>query len=241
MGQAVVNLRRIKHLAGLPLAEAEAIDAMGEHQHHADGTRLFTQGEPMPGVFLVVQGALKLFGANGRGKVQIFEILRSGGCAGAVPVLAGGPAVASAEAHGDLECLLLPGLPLQQLAGRNPAVALWLIQRFAGNVRHLLSPVVALSLQSVPERVAWLILDQADHRAGGALTRFLETQQELAQRVGATRQAVHAALRLLEDLGLIWSSFPVVVIVDRRKLECFAQGARDPRPELDLIANSRGF
>ena len=58
MGQAVVNLRRIDYLAGLPLAEAEELATVSELRRYPDGASVFTQGEGMPGVFVVIQGAL---------------------------------------------------------------------------------------------------------------------------------------------------------------------------------------
>jgi hypothetical protein len=42
--------------------------------------------------------------------------------------------------------------------------------------------------------------------------------------VGASREAFSRALRLLSDLGLIHSTFPVVKVVDLAKLRRYAKG-----------------
>jgi CRP/FNR family transcriptional regulator len=224
MSQALVNLRRIDYLAGLPAAEAEELAAVSEFRRYADGAPVFTQGENMPGVFVVVQGALKCFRTDGRGKVQVIDILQPGTCVGEVQVFDGGLAASGAEAHGDTECWVIPANALRQMATRDHAVAMCMIQHFAGKVRHLISLVETLSLHSVPERVGQLILEYQGRNPGRALVEFKETQEDLAQCIGASREAFSRALRLLADLGLIQSTFPVVRILDIQKLQRYARG-----------------
>jgi CRP-like cAMP-binding protein len=141
-----------------------------------------------------------------------------------VQVFDGGLAASGAEAHGETECWLIPALPLRLMSGRNNAVAMCLIQHFAGKIRHLISLVETLSLHSVPERVAQLILEYQGRNPGRALVEFRETQEDLAQCIGASREAFSRALRLLADLGLIQSTFPVVRILDILKLQRYARG-----------------
>jgi CRP/FNR family transcriptional regulator len=224
MGQAVVNLRRIDYLAGLPAAEAEELAAVSEFRRYANGAPVFTQGESMPGVFVVVQGALKCYRTDGRGKVQVIDILQPGTCVGEVQVFDGGTAASGAEAHGETECWLIPANALRQMASRDHAVAMCMIQHFAGKIRHLISLVETLSLHSVPERVGQLILEYQGRNPGRALVEFKETQEDLAQCIGASREAFSRALRLLADLGLIQSTFPVVRILDIQKLQRYARG-----------------
>lgn len=224
MGQAVVNLRRIEYLAGLPQPEAEELARVSEFRRYADGTAVFNQGEYIPGIFVVVQGSLKVFRTDGRGKIQVLDILQPGTCVGEVQVFDGGPTASGAEAHGDTECWLIPAEPLRRMVHRNTTVAEVIIHHFAGKVRHLIALVETLSLHSVPERVAQLILDYHSRNAAKALVEFHETQEDLAQCIGASREAFSRALRLLADLGLVQSTFPVVRILDLQKLQRYARG-----------------
>lgn len=224
MGQAVINLRRVEYLAGLPTAEAEELAMVSELRRYADGAPVFTQGEILPGVFVVVQGSLKVFRTDGRGKVQVLDILQPGTCIGEVQVFDGGPIASGAEAHGDTECWVIPALALKRMVLRNPAVAEVIIHHFAGKIRHLVSLVETLSLHSVPERVAQLILDYHGRNPSRTLVEFQETQEDLAQCIGASREAFSRALRLLADLGLLQSTFPVVRILDILKLQRYARG-----------------
>ena len=225
MGQAVINLRRVEYLAGLPQPEAEELASVSELRRYADGAPVFNQGEHSPGIFVVVQGALKVYRTDGRGKIQVLDILQPGTCVGEVQVFDGGVTASGAEAHGDTECWFIPSHALKRMVLRSPAVGEVIIRHFAGKVRHLIQLVETLSLHSVPERVAQLILDYHSRtNSGRMLVEFGETQEDLAQCIGASREAFSRALRLLADLSLIQSTFPVVRILDVQKLQRYARG-----------------
>lgn len=224
MPQAVVNLKKIDYLNGLLPEDAEALSSVSEYRRFQDGSPVFAQGEPLPGIFVVTQGAMKVFRTDGRGRVQVLDILQPGSCVGEAGVFDGGVSASSAEAHGDLECWLIPGPPMRELLSRNPAFAEVVIRHFAAKLRHLVQLVETLSLHSVPERVAQLILDYHQRNPARSLVEFRETQEDLAQCIGASREAFSRALRLLADLGLIQSTFPVVRILDVAKLQRYARG-----------------
>jgi CRP/FNR family transcriptional regulator len=217
-------LKRVDFFSGLPSADADELASASEHKRFADGEPIFSQGEQIPGVYVVVQGAMKVYRTDGRGKVQVLDILLPGTCVGEVQVFDGGPTASAAEAHGETECWLVPGDLLRTKIQRSPAVAEYLIQHFAGKVRHLISLVETLSLHSVPERVAQLILEYQARNSTRTLVEFKETQEDLAQCIGASREAFSRALRLLADLGLIQSTFPVVRILNVQKLQRYARG-----------------
>ncbi len=223
MGQAA-NSRRFDYLAGFPAAQAEELAALGELRDYPDGAPVFHQGDEMPGIFLVCQGALKVFRTDGRGKVQLIDVLEPGGCVGEVQVFDGGLAACGAKALGPTQCWLIPALPLRLLAARDNAVAMSMIPLFARKIRHLIALVETLSLHTVPERVAQLILEYQGRNPGRVLVEFVETQDDLAQRIGSSREAFSRGLRLLSDLGLIQSTYPVVRILDMGKLQHYAQG-----------------
>lgn len=225
MSQAApLNLRSIPFLSGLEPSLAGRLAEVSELRRYADGARVFQQGERIPGVFVVADGALKVFRSDGRGHIQVLDFIRPGQCVGEVQIFDSGPIASSAEAHGDSACWLIPAAALRQLAHQEAPLAEVLIQHFAGKVRHLVDLVDALSLHSVPERVAQLILESQERRPEKLVVEFEETQEDLAQCIGASREAFSRALRLLSDLGLIHSTFPVVRIVDLAKLERYARG-----------------
>jgi CRP/FNR family transcriptional regulator len=224
MAATALNLQSIPFLQGLTPALAKELVGLSELRRYEDGQRIFNQGERIPGVFVVASGAMKVFRADNHGHIQVLDFLRPGQCVGEVQVFDRGPIASTAEAHGETSCWLVPAEPLHRVAHRTPEVAEVLIHHFAGKVRHLVDLVDALSLHSVPERVAQLILEAHERNPTKSLVEFEETQEDLAQCVGASREAFSRALRLLADLGLILNTFPVVKIVEVAKLQRYARG-----------------
>jgi CRP/FNR family transcriptional regulator len=159
----------------------------------------------------------------------VIDFLQPGACCGVDEAFDGGTAASGAEALGETECWVIPPAPLLLLAGRNAAVAMWLGQHLAGKIRHLIALVETLSLHSVPERVAQLILDYQGRNPERCLVEFRETQEDSAQRIGASREAFSRGLRLLADLGLIKNMFPAVRILDLPKLQRYARGWGEAR------------
>jgi len=117
-------------------------------------------------VYVVVKGGLKVFRTDGRGRVQVLQFLKVGDCVGEVPVFDGAPTPSSSEAHGETECWLIPSAPLRQIVHRHPEVAEMIIHHFTAKVRHLVTLVETLSLHSVPERVAQLLLEAHESNPG---------------------------------------------------------------------------
>lgn len=224
MSQAIVNLRRIEYLRGLPPSEAEELARYSEFHRYPDRHVLFRQGEPSPGAFVVISGAVKLYRTDGRGKVQVLGVLEPGMCTGDVSVFDGGTTACTAEAYGEAEVMVVPAEVLRRQVHRSAHLGEVLVQHFAEKMRHLVDLVETLSLHSVPERVAQLLVDYHRRNPARSLVEFRETQEELAQCIGASREAFSRALRLLMDLGLIQSTFPVVRIMDVPKLQRYARG-----------------
>ena len=102
MRQAETSLEEIDLVDGLPPAEYRDLFAMGEWRTYRDLETVFTQGDAMPGMLVVVEGGLKVFQTDGRGKVQVLDILQVGACAGVAEAFGGGMASSGAQALGAL-------------------------------------------------------------------------------------------------------------------------------------------
>jgi CRP/FNR family transcriptional regulator len=209
-------------LPGLPLEAAHRLTAVSTRLLYAEGTTVFNQGDHLPGVFVVAQGALRVYRTDDRGNVQVIDTLTPGTCVGEVQALDGGGAASSAAAQGDTECWIIPADALRAMVREDPEVALCIIQNLAGKVRHLLSLIESLELHSVPERVGRVILEHQGHNPCRTLVEFQETQGHLAQHIGASRVCFNRALRSLSKEGLIQNTFPVVRILDYSRLHRFA-------------------
>jgi CRP-like cAMP-binding protein len=92
----------------------------------------------------------------------------------------------------------LPREAVLAVADRSPALARALLASLAVTVRRLTGDAADLVFLDVPRRAAKLLLGLAD---GDGVARTRMTQTELAERVGASRQSLNAALQSFQRRG----------------------------------------
>ena len=193
-----------------------------------DGTFLYRQGDPVDAIYRLVEGEWKLVRTSGTHHAQILQFLVPGDCVGIIPILDGGPSPYSVQSAGTSLAYTYPGQVARALLMETPEGIDSVLNHFGHRIRNLVDLADSLSLRSVPERVAALLLAR---REGGSLVEFQEDQEALGQFIGCTRSAFNRALRMLANLGLIRTTFPVVKILDLPMLERFAGPSPGLRPE----------
>jgi CRP-like cAMP-binding protein len=209
---------------GLPQEKCEELEKQSELRTYPAGTVIHSQGDALQGVLVVSKGSLKLVRHAGRDKSQVIDIARPGRCMGEVQLLSGMPAVASAVATEDTECWFIPAAVILQAVKSDPAVAGAFLCQLAAKMRLTVSLIEALSLHTVPERVARLILFFHQEAPEKNFVEFRETQEGLAHHIGSSREALNRGLKMLGELGFVHNSYPVVHIIDEAKLRRFADG-----------------
>lgn len=205
---------QLDFLADLPVEEQRAIAMASELRRFRHGQRVFAFGEFMHGLFVICQGQVKVFRSAGRGRTQILELLGPGDCLGEATAFGPTRTPAAGEAYGAVEGWMIPSAVLQCLLRDHPQVAEFLIRRIQAKLERMADLVESLSLHNVPERVARLLMKAHEANPGRPLVEFRDTQQELADRVGASREAFSRALRFLSERGLVQNTFPVVRLVN---------------------------
>ena len=209
-------------LPGLPRESAHRLAAVSTRLLYSDGATVFLQGDPLPGVFVVVQGALRIHRTDGRGNVQAIDTLLPGTCVGEAQAFDGGVAASSARAQGRTECWIIPADAVREAAREDPDVALCFIRNLSEQGAPSPLPGGVPGAPFVPERVGRVILEHHSLNPCRTVVEFRETQENLAQRIGASRECFSRALRSLTDAGMIQNTFPVVRILDQPRLHRFA-------------------
>jgi CRP/FNR family transcriptional regulator len=208
----------------LSKAKCEELMKVGELRSYAAGTVLHSQGERLPGVLVVSKGCLKLVRSTKTDKMQVLHMAAPGRCMGDVSMLTGLPAAASAIAVEDTECWFIPASAMLPFFKSDPEVSAAFLWHMADRMRHLVALVETLSLHTVPERVAKLILDFHEEEPGKNFVEFRDTQEGMAHHIGSSREAFNRGLKMLNDLGFVHNSYPVVHITDEAKLRRFSEG-----------------
>lgn len=181
------------------------------------GQIVFLEGEPCRGLYVVKAGRVRIFKTSPGGREQVLLIAQAGDNFNDVPVFDGGPNPASASAIEASVVYLIPKETLLSLVAECP-VALAVIRRFAGRLRHLTTMVESLSFRSVISRLAKLLLDMAVVENGSAPVPRL-TQDDMAAMVGSVRDVVGRALRHMEKTGAIKIEGQRILVLAPEKLK----------------------
>ena len=182
------------------------------------GQCVFTQDEPGDRMYVLAEGAVKLFVSSRDGGIVELVRHRPPATFGEVALLDGGPRSASAEAVERSTLLVVTRPELLRLLRTEDQVAEALLRILGTIVRRTTRQVTDLVFLDLRGRVARQLLALAGD--GNAWTSV--TQAELASMVSGARQTVNQALRSLESGGYIRASGRSFEILDRERLEDLA-------------------
>jgi CRP/FNR family transcriptional regulator, cyclic AMP receptor protein len=188
---APTPLTRIALFEAIPPAELDALAAHTATKGFPKNAIIINEGDATDALYVILVGRVKVFllGENGR------EFILGGAGPGdyfGELALDGGPRSASVMTLEPTRCAIVPRTELQGFVARYPAVALTIMTNLSRRVRVLTENVRNLALLDVYGRVAHLLVESAGE--GGELDL---SQQDIADRVGASRQMVS---RIMNDL-----------------------------------------
>jgi CRP/FNR family cyclic AMP-dependent transcriptional regulator len=222
----------LQHRAGL-LARTELFGGIDEAtqrriaEHVVErvverGQCVFTQDQPGDRMYVLAEGAVKLFVSSRDGGIVELVRHRPPATFGEVALLDGGPRSASAEAIERSLLLVVTRAELLALLRSEEQVAEALLRTLGTIVRRTTRQVSDLVFLDLQGRVARQLLVLAGEGNGAARTRQV-TQAELASMVSGARQTVNQALRSLEARGYIRADGRSFEILDRGRLEHLAE------------------
>jgi CRP/FNR family cyclic AMP-dependent transcriptional regulator len=220
---AVRTLRRVPLFAGLSPEELAFLAERSVSRRYAANELIFAEGQPCHGLFVVESGLVKIFKVSPEGREQVLTVEGPGAPVAELPVFDGGCYPASAAAVTDSVLWLVGRNDVRQLCLQHPEVALKFMQNLGARLRHLVELVQELSFTTVRQRLAALLLRQAQTagRPGPEGIQFdlPGTHQELAARIGTVRELVSRNLSRLQASGVLRIEGRRVVVLNLAELE----------------------
>ena len=201
---------------------AEALQSQMKDVRLSRGDRLFAEGDDGEGLYVVLEGKIKLTRAAPDGRENLLSVIGPGEMFGELSLFDPRPRTSSASAVTDaLLAELGHDKLINWLTGR-PDVALHLLRALAQRLRRANDVMADLVFTDVPGRVAKQLLDLAgrfgEQQEDGLHVHHDLTQEELAQLVGASRETVNKALADFVARGWIQLSARSVVLLDQERL-----------------------
>jgi CRP/FNR family transcriptional regulator, cyclic AMP receptor protein len=158
---------------------------------------LINEGDASDSLFIVLSGRVKVYSNNADGKEIVITTHGPGEYVGEL-ALDGGVRSASVMTLEPTTCSVVSGANLREFVAAHPDFASHLILKLIRSVREATESVKSLALEDVYERVIRLLNDISDPVEGGQRrVRERLTQQDIADRIGASREMVS---RIFKDL-----------------------------------------
>ena len=178
-------------------AELEAVTRRAVTRTFPKNTVVVSEGDLTDSLYIVVSGRVRIYVSDDKGKEIVLNESGPGEYFGEM-VLDEGPRSASVMTLEPTQFLVVPKEDFQEFVAKSPEFSLHLIRKLIRRVRALTNDVKSLALMDVYGRVARMLLDLAVERDGVLVIENRPTQQEMANRVGASREMIS---RILGDLA----------------------------------------
>ncbi|QJR16956.1 cAMP-activated global transcriptional regulator CRP [Usitatibacter palustris] len=186
-------------LAGIQDNFVKSLAALGRVRTYPKNTVFITEGDSSDSVFVVLTGKVKVFVSDQEGHEMTLDTHGPGEYVGEM-AMDGNPRSASCMTLEPTTFSVVQKDPIREAIRANPDFALDMIAKVIDRARLATDNVKHLALLDVYGRVARLLLNMAVETKDGKLQIPDKiTQQEIAERVGASRDMVS---RIFRDLTL---------------------------------------
>lgn len=212
--------------------------AMHEQQL-ATRESVYCAGDQDDRIAIVVSGRLKLYVPAANGKEVILALAGAGDLVGETALVEGGVRQSSAEALEPSTVLSLCRAEFEALMQQRPAFACAVARLLAGRLLLQQTQLQRLIAQPVASRLAALLQDELRHAGSGCELRLTLTHQEVAQRIGTSRETVTALLSRFVTLGMLSHRGRQITIHDPGQLAACARGSIKVSPRLPLAGSPR--
>lgn len=191
-------------IAKTPLSDAllASLSTRGDLQAFARGDEIICEGEQSDALYILLAGQVKVYTRDERGRELVYNMLQPGEFFGEM-FLDGGPRSASAKAATDVQCVVVGPAEFRAFMKDYPEFAESLVLKLIARVRHSTEQIRSLALSGVYERTVKLLERLSLEVDGQRVLPASVTQQEIADRVGATREMVNHIFRNLARGGFI--------------------------------------
>ena len=209
-------LRTVPIFSELSEADIASLARLTSRRSCPKDTVVFFENEEGDTFFCIVDGRIKVTILGDDGREVILSVLGRGDFFGEMALLDNEPRSATAIAVEDTELLSLHRNDFQSVLSDNRSIMSALIKILTARLRRANHQISTLALLDVYGRVARVIVDTARDEGkrlkDGRIAFRRATHQEIANRIGTTRETVTQMLKDLERQGLIHIDGKEVVV-----------------------------
>jgi CRP/FNR family transcriptional regulator, cyclic AMP receptor protein len=200
-------LRTVPIFSELTDGDITSLAKLSSRRRFPKDTVVFFENEEGDSFFMILEGRIKVTILGDDGREVILSMLGPGDFFGEMALLDNEPRSATAIAVEETELLSLNRGDFQTVLTDNRSITTALIKILTARLRRANHQISTLALLDVYGRVARVIVDMAREEGrrlrDGRIAFRRATHQEIANRIGTTRETVTRMLKDLERQGLI--------------------------------------
>jgi CRP-like cAMP-binding protein len=218
-------------LDALPREDRRALLASGVPRSYAPGEAVVRERDTSTFVLAILAGWSVVSVETERGTRLILALRGAGEVVGDLAAVDQHPRSATVTALGALHGVVLPGERFRRFLSARPVATQLIMRQLSSRLRSADGERRSLASETVLQRLAARLVELVE-RAGrpapeGVVVDLPLPQHDLASAVGATREAVAKALRLLREQGLVETGTRRLVVTDTEVLRLLAGGDAD--------------
>jgi len=207
-------------------AVLRSIDEVSRHSVMPAGALLFVEGQTPRGLFVLCSGKVKLSTTSKEGKVLILKQAEAGEVLGLSAAISGTNYEMTAETASPCQLNFIGRQDFMTLLQNESEVgmraSMWLSREFQGAYRDIHDLVLARSSSGKLARLLLSCAPRGLQHSEELHLRSAMTHEEMAQRIGSSRETVTRLLSDLKKKRLIRLEGATLVIRDRTGLEALA-------------------
>lgn len=208
-------LSKVPLFAALGRTELEEVEKHASARTYPKNTVVVSQGDASTSLYVIVSGEVKVFLSDNEGKEVIINSQGPGEYFGELALIGDGERSASIMTTEKSTFCVITQHDFREVLAKHPDIALTLIKDLTHRVRLLTDNIKSLALLDVYGRVAKALLGLAVKREDKLIIEEKLTQQDLASRVGASREMVSRILKDLSSGGYISIESKRIIIHDK--------------------------
>ena len=191
------DLKHISIFEGLPDEELTAIEAIAVTRNYPKNSVIIHEGEMANAMYMVSTGTVRVYVSDDQGKEFVLNSMGPGEYFGELSLLDDEKRSASVMTTEKSTFSIIYKDEFTKAIANNPNLAMAMLKNLAASVRQLTDNVKTLALQDVYGRIRKTLISLAVEEGDIMIVKEKLTQQDIANRIGSSREMV---ARILKDL-----------------------------------------
>ena len=195
------KLQNIPLFEQLSEEDLSTLESLAVTRSYPKNSVLINEGDQANAMYFIDSGKVRVFVSDDQGKELILNTMGEGEYFGELSLLDDENRSASVITTEKSSFSIIYKDDFTDAILKNPSLALSLLKNLTGRVRQLTENIKTLALEDVYGRIRKTLLSLAEDEGDGEIQRVTEklTQQDIANRIGSSREMV---ARILKDLQI---------------------------------------